>query len=397
MAPRVLFIPSYPRGLDLNVDGFGQLITVERSPVLSINAALPLSTLRNVTAVAGSAAISETASPGEIRLRTTASGTDTATLDTRQCGRYTPGYAATFGMGLRRPTTPVDGQVWRAGLFDGTDGFIIQENASGVRLQVYSNAVVLEDVPQSSWNVDKMDGQGASGLTLDFSKGLIFQVDFTYYGYGAIYWYFVVEDPTTNEQLRVLVHRSSVNGLSTRNPNLPIRVYLTNGGTATAFDLFVGGRQYSVVGVDFAEARVTSASRLALTGVGTTPVPLVSFQPRVSSPRVPYNPESFDSIADADHVLSLWLNPTLTGANFTSVPGIDTTDTMLSVDLSASAMTGGIKLWEGLAISSTGQSRSVNVRNPIDLGSQGIITLAARRISGANMTISSTFRIHEHW
>lgn len=40
--------------------------------------------------------------------------------------------------------------------------------------------------PQSSWNIDKMDGTGASGFTLDLSKMQMFYIDYSWYGAGAI-------------------------------------------------------------------------------------------------------------------------------------------------------------------------------------------------------------------
>jgi hypothetical protein len=40
--------------------------------------------------------------------------------------------------------------------------------------------------PQSTWNIDKMDGTGASLMTLDLTKMQMFYVDYTWYGAGAI-------------------------------------------------------------------------------------------------------------------------------------------------------------------------------------------------------------------
>ena len=42
--------------------------------------------------------------------------------------------------------------------------------------------------PQSSWNLDTMDGNGPSGYVLDLSKMQMFFIDFSWYGAGAIRW-----------------------------------------------------------------------------------------------------------------------------------------------------------------------------------------------------------------
>jgi hypothetical protein len=43
-------------------------------------------------------------------------------------------------------------------------------------------------IPQSSWNLDKMDGTGASGYNLDLTKMQMFYIDYSWYGAGAIRW-----------------------------------------------------------------------------------------------------------------------------------------------------------------------------------------------------------------
>jgi hypothetical protein len=41
-------------------------------------------------------------------------------------------------------------------------------------------------IPQSTWNGDKLDGTGASGITADWTKGNVFQIGIQYLGFGAI-------------------------------------------------------------------------------------------------------------------------------------------------------------------------------------------------------------------
>ena len=44
--------------------------------------------------------------------------------------------------------------------------------------------------PQSTWNIDKMDGTGSSSNTLDISKMQMWYIDYTWYGAGSIRWGF---------------------------------------------------------------------------------------------------------------------------------------------------------------------------------------------------------------
>ena len=41
-------------------------------------------------------------------------------------------------------------------------------------------------VPQSAWNIDKMDGTGPSGYVLDIAKMQMTYIDYSWYGAGTI-------------------------------------------------------------------------------------------------------------------------------------------------------------------------------------------------------------------
>jgi len=79
---------------------------------------------------------------------------------------------------------------------------------------------------QSSWNIDKMDGTGASLMNLDLTKMQMFYIDFTWYGAGAIRFGF-----KNNRGEVVYCHRIANNNLNTeaymRSGNLVGR-YETN-------------------------------------------------------------------------------------------------------------------------------------------------------------------------
>ena len=55
-----------------------------------------------------------------------------------------------------------------------------------------TNAIVSKTVdtkmPQSQWNLDKLDGTGPSGMTVDLTKMQMFYMDYSWYGAGFIRW-----------------------------------------------------------------------------------------------------------------------------------------------------------------------------------------------------------------
>lgn len=82
-------------------------------------------------------------------------------------------------------------------------------------------------VPQTDWNVDKMDGQGPSGYTLDPTKMQMAYIDYTWYGAGFIRFGF-----RTTEGNITYCHKMANNNTNTeaymRSGNLPARYEAIN-------------------------------------------------------------------------------------------------------------------------------------------------------------------------
>ena len=123
----------------------------------------------------------------------------------------------------------------RAGLFDNKNGVFFEQTSSGMGVVVRtytSGSAVDTRVAQASWNIDKMDGTGASGITLDFTKSQIWFCDFEWLGVGRVrFGFFVNGRPyyvhqVLNTNNLALVYMST--------PNLPLRYEIVNSGTGAA-------------------------------------------------------------------------------------------------------------------------------------------------------------------
>jgi len=77
-------------------------------------------------------------------------------------------------------------------------------------------------IPQSSWNIDKLDGTGSSGYTLDLTKMQMFYLDYSWYGAGFVRWGI----RATNGDI-IYCHKQVNNNVNTeaylRSGNLPAR------------------------------------------------------------------------------------------------------------------------------------------------------------------------------
>jgi len=106
---------------------------------------------------------------------------------------YQPGksflayFSFTFG-------APVVGLVKRVGWYDvdnnnanvPLNGILLEQSATGLSWSVYKGDGTAQNVAQSSWNVDPLNGAGASGLTLDAQNNLLAFIDLEWLGVGRV-------------------------------------------------------------------------------------------------------------------------------------------------------------------------------------------------------------------
>jgi hypothetical protein len=101
-------------------------------------------------------------------------------------------------------------------------------NATGLRFNLTTDI----RVPQSSWNIDRCDGNGISGYDLDLAKMQMCYIDYTWYGAGAVRYGF--RGPNGDI---IFVHKIANNNRNNqaymRSGNLPGRYEVTNVGPNT--------------------------------------------------------------------------------------------------------------------------------------------------------------------
>ena len=381
---------------------FGEVLTSSRTPVIELNSSYGTSALRDLEAVTGSATI--TAANGEIILSTGATATSAADLRSLEVGRYIPGYAAQIGNGARVPTPPTGNQYAEWGGISsngGDDAILWGVDATGVYVKRSRNGVTETKVYQSSWNIDVVDGlngvNNPSGVALNLADGNIFQIDFTWYGYGQILWGLITNIGDT--QTFVPVHREKVTGTtSITSPNLRTYAISDNGGDASNFDLYIGGRQYSIVGQYIPDFRFVAEYRGVVTAT-TSPTPLITFKGKTGFlDRSVLMDAITVLVANNPIILEVYLDGTLTGASFGTPTNYTASETALEVDISATAITGGTLFWSEYFLNGATPSRPQLSQEflDVDINSQAPVTLCARGIGGS-ANVSTFFRMKEEW
>ncbi|MEK3703043.1 hypothetical protein MKY87_02865 [Paenibacillus sp. FSL R7-0198] len=386
---------------------FDELRVAQKTPIVELTSVYGLSILRDAVTITGAGTVTNNAT--EYNLSNSASGVDSAILESVLRGRYEPGYAGEAGIGVRIPSLPIGNQVAQWGLFDTQNGAFFGVNSTTVFVTV-RRAGVDTTVPQSLWNVDPLNGTGPSGATLNLSKGNIYQIVFTWYGYGVIEFRVVIPDPVTLAQEVITVHRFSPTGqTSFVDPNLPLRAQVANNGTGAAYSIFVGGRQYSIIGKYEPTYRVTSERR-RITNVTSTLTPVISFTRKAVFPAgsartnsVQVNLEEINVISSVDLSYQVLVGGTLNGAfvNFpTATTIIPDSETALLVNNTSTTITGGEVVFQGITGGGAGNTKILASQELLDftLPENQVVTLAILNIGGpGSNTVDVVFRVTESW
>lgn len=103
---------------------FDELRVAQKTPIVELTSVYGLSILRDAVTITGAGTVTNNAT--EYNLSNSASGVDSAILESVLRGRYEPGYAGEAGIGVRIPSLPIGNQVAQWGLFDTQNGAFLE-------------------------------------------------------------------------------------------------------------------------------------------------------------------------------------------------------------------------------------------------------------------------------
>lgn len=271
---------------------------------------------------------------------TTSSGSEVV-RQTFRCMPYQPGKGllllATFVM-----NTAKTGLRQRVGYFGTQNGVFFQLNDStkSFIMRTYIGGSVDDTsrkVDQSAWNGDKLDGTGASGLTLDLTKPQILWMDFEWLGVGSVRCGFII-----NGQYIVChtYNTANVYGSSVymTTATLPVRYEITNtSATASSSTLKqICSSVMSEGGFEELQALNVVRRTSVLATIGTTFLPLLSVRLNSSYLNAVVLPNVYNVLptTNQNYEVCLVKNSTLTGASW-----VTGTYAHVDYDVSATAMT----------------------------------------------------------
>ena len=152
-----------------NVDAFGRLRTASPFTLFDSQNRFGIDPQFD-TSTTGSGATSHLANESSVQMSVTTASGDEVIRESKRVFPYQPGKSllvmATFVFAAQQ-----DNLRQRVGYFGANDGVYFEQNGTDVRFVVRTSTSGSADdtryVAQSSWNVDKLDGTGPSGYTLE--------------------------------------------------------------------------------------------------------------------------------------------------------------------------------------------------------------------------------------
>ena len=328
---------------------------------------------------------------------TTASG-DKVVRQSKRVMPYQPGKSllvlATFTMAEGE-----ENLRQRVGYFDANNGVFLQQEDDElsfiVRTYTGGSASDTRKITQANWNTDKLDGSGASGITLDETKTQILFMDFEWLGVGSVRCGFVIDGVFVTAH--VFHNANSLSEVYMQTAILPVRYEIETTGTIAAAKsmkqicssvMSEGG--YSQVSAESVARRTT-----ALGSIGATFLPLVSIRLASNALGAVIIPHQMRVLptSTGNYEVALIKNGTLTSASYDT-----TTFAHVDFDVSATAISGGTIVQNNYvtATNQAGSESQIEFGYNFDLqlrvtlgGTSDVYTVAVRELGGSGDAVGS--------
>ena len=338
--------PSYVAIEGFNVDAFGRLRVSEPYTIFDSQNRYSADNQFSV-ATTGTGTTTFLSNEASVKMEVTSGGVGSVTRQSFRSFPYQPGKGllvlATFVMDS---STSVN-LTQNVGYFNTSNGVFFKRTGSTNSFVLRSSSTPTPGTPsdirtvnQSSWNGDKLDGTGASGITLDITKAQILWMDFEWLGVGSVRCGFII-----NGQYIICHTFNNANGVATvymTTAILPVRYEIITTTSAVAASMkaiccsVISEGGYGATSIEHVAGRVNATSGSTIT---TSFYPMVSIRLASTALGAVVIPSSYNFLPTTadNYEIALIKNATLTGPSWTAVPS----DANVEYDITATAMTGG--------------------------------------------------------
>ena len=285
--------------------------------------------------------------PNQSAIRLTVTGTSgsESNLRTNTFYRYQAGKGLRIKQTVYHADTGQTNQTRRWGFFDANDGLFWQLSGTSfgiVRRTSTSGSPVDTSTLASSFSVDPLNGTGPSGITLDLTKGNIFEINFQWLGVGTVNFY------VNGYLVHQIFNANTLAAPYMKTAQLPLSFQVINTGASTTSSMTNICNSVIAEGGEYPPEYSFCAFNSAFISVTTTERPVLSIRPKSTynsiTNRMLILPKLLSIATEGARIgFRLVYNGTLTGASFNSV----STYSGVEFDVASTSLTGGETLYYG--------------------------------------------------
>jgi len=373
---------------------FGDLDTACSSPRIQIQFPYNINTDEIVIATTGSGVVSFS-QPFAVCSTTAATGS-TASLSSKNNLHYRTGQGGTCL--LTAVFTPgVSGSTQLAGLANSLDGLFFGYNGDTFGINRRYNGMD-NWIPQSSWNMDKMDGTGSSRVVLNPSVGNVYKIQMQWLGFGNIRFFIENAAAGTFVLVHMIEYPNTFTDTSLLNPSMQINIQANNTANNTnivvkcpSMAAFVEGVLINtglVNSINSGLKAITEAQSAVMTIRDNSTFNGIANYKRVR----PTNLALFCN--DDDVVWSLILNATIGGSPLFA--NINANTSVVSYDITGTTIAGGRTL--ATYFTQNNNAVYIDLSNlQFDLNPLDRLTIAAKTMTDDGITAAATINWKEEF
>lgn len=346
-----------------SIDAFDRLRV--SNPVTTFESSLlydesPIFWYTSITNNSGLASVTHNANKACVEL--TVGANDVIIRQTKTFHKYFSGKSSLI---LQTFVSNTDSEsIKRKGYFYGDNGIFFEMNGGTPRLGIRSktSGVPVDNmVDQSDWNVDKFDGTGASGVTLDFNMSQILIIDLEWLGVGRVRTGFVIDGIIY--YAHYFNNANNLNSVYMSTANLPIRYEIVGSadlvGTSTLDQICSQVSSEGGLAVELGKPFSVSNGASLISVTARRPIlsirPKLTFNGHINRIQAILSSISFFS-EDASVYYEIMYGGTINPTTWVSAND----NSAYEYNVDATTMTGGIRIASGY-VSATGTNRSTGV------------------------------------
>lgn len=346
--------------VDVPTSAFGLLKIQQETPDIQIAFPYGISDLSCTSTLVGSGTV--TSANSLARISSGAAINSSARLVSNRFFKYAAGQGGNV-MFTALFDAPATGNRRIIGIGTTNNGFFFGYNTDASFGILRRSNGVDTWIPRTSWSIDKMDGTGPSGQTLNPTLGNVYRINFQWLGFGAVN--FFIEEATTGRF--ILVHRITYANLNSAptvlDPSFPMYIESANTTNTTnlsvqtaCFAAMLEGKR-SVLSNPFSEDNTKAISSNTVITSIITIRNKSTFNGFTHFVPVYLNSVNVCSTGQRTAIIYIIRGGTLGGTPVWT--DIDTTNSVIEFDTAGTTITGGIQY---LAIPSSG-AQSIDLSN----------------------------------